>query len=125
MISVLMMLMFMHKLLMFIFIPSFGLPIPTAAQLLVVLTAVFAIMTAAKASPWLSQYLNGWVSVTLNIVLTVLGLVIAVPANQLYTWPGLVALIVTVLGSSGIHGMVTNVPPTKPVPPVIIAPPGK
>lgn len=96
----------------FLFLPSFGLPIPTAAQLLVVLTAVFAIMTAAKASPWLSPYLKGWVSLTVNIILTVLGLVIAVPANQLYTWPGFIALIVTVLGSSGIHGIQTNIPKT-------------
>lgn len=96
-----------------LFIPSFGLPIPTAAQLLVVLTAVFTIMSAAKISPWLGPKLKGWVSVVLNIILTVLGLVIAVPANQLYTWPGFIALIVTVLGSSGIHGMVTNVPASK------------
>lgn len=102
----LMMFMFIHV----FFIPSFGLPIPTAGQLLVVLTAVFAIMTAAKASPWLSPYLKGWVSLTVNIILTILGLIIAVPANQLYTWPGFIALIVSVLGSSGIHGMVTNIP---------------
>lgn len=98
----------------FMFIGNFLASIPPAATLLIVLTAVYAIIAAAKASPWLGPHLTGWVTVTVNIVLTVLALVLAVPANQLYSWTTLVSLIVSVLGSSGIHGMTQNIPPTPP-----------
>lgn len=97
----------------FIFIGTFMTSIPPAATLLIVLTAVYAVITAAKASPWLGPMLTGWVSVLVNIVLTILALVIAVPAGQLYSWTSLVSLIVSVLGSSGIHGMTKNIPATK------------
>lgn len=97
-----------------LFVGSFSLHVPPAATMLLVLAAVYAMIAAAKASPWLGPKLTGWVTVLINVLLTVLGLFIAVPASQLYTWNTLVSVIVSVLGSAGIHGMTQNIPPSPP-----------
>jgi len=93
---------------------SFTDSFPPAARTLTVMIAVYAIILAAKQSPWLKQYLTGWISVLVNFLITVLGLFIAVPADQLYSWNTLVAVIVSVLGSSGIHGMAQSIPTSSP-----------
>jgi hypothetical protein len=86
--------------------------LPPAATMLVIVAGVYGVILAAKNSPWLGPLITGWWAVALNVVLTVLALIAALPANQLYTWNGLAIVLVGVLGSSGIHGMVTNVPST-------------
>lgn len=79
--------------------------IPPAAKTLIVIGAVFAILQAAKLSPWLATYVvNGWKAVVLNVLLTACGILIAVPASNLYTINTFVLVITSVLGSAGIHG---------------------
>jgi hypothetical protein len=77
-----------------------------------VLASVYAIMFAAKLNPWVKAHITGWVAVALNVALTTLGLVLAIPAAQLYTLQSFTSVVVGVLGSSGIAGMVKSVPPT-------------
>lgn len=96
---------------------NFAVSVPPAARSLAVLAAVYAIITAAKLSPWLAQYITGWGGVVVNTVLTVIGLIVVIPADQLYSWNSLVSVIVSVLGSSGIHGMVKNIPAAPPATP--------
>jgi hypothetical protein len=84
--------------------------IPPAGQVIAIGGVVFAVLQAAKKSPLIGQYITGWVAVALNIVLSGLGVVIAVPATSLYTLGTLQTVLVTILAGSsaaGIHGTYT------------------
>lgn len=87
---------------------KFALAIPTPVKALAIAASVYGILQAAKASPWLGQYISGWWALLLNGALTILGFLVTVPADQLYTGATLTAIIVTTLGSAGIHGSVQN-----------------
>ena len=82
--------------------------VPPAVKVLAIAAFVYAIMQAAKKSPWLSPYLKGWVAVAVNVVLTIAGIVMAIPANQLYTMDTLQLILITVLTSAGVHGTVSK-----------------
>lgn len=84
--------------------------IPTAASLLIAIGAVYTIMLAVKQNDWVKANVNGWWAVALNLILSALSILVLVPVNQLYTLNTLVTLIVTLLSSSGVHGMVKSVP---------------
>jgi hypothetical protein len=94
-------------------IGSFTEHIPPAARTLAIAGSVYGILRAAKTNDWVIQYINGWIAVAFNLMLTILGIVILVPSDQLYTTNTLVTVITGVLTSSGIHGMSKNIPPTK------------
>jgi hypothetical protein len=81
--------------------------IPPAAKVLAVIGAVYGILQAAKRIPALTKYLTGWVAIAVNVLLSAGGLLIAIPADQLYTQSTLLALITTVLSAAGIHGTVS------------------
>ena len=97
--------------------------IPPAAKTLVVIVAVFTILQAMKLSPWLNQYVvTGWKAVGLNVLLTIGGLLVTVPAANLYTLNTFVLVITSVLGSAGLHGtqkafsdptVLATIPPSK------------
>ena len=87
----------------------FAIAIPPAAKVLAVAVLVYGVMQAAKQSPWLSPYLQGWLAVLVNVVLTILGVVTVTPPDQLYTLATLQAVLITVLSSAGIHGTVSRV----------------
>lgn len=87
--------------------------IPPAAKVLAVMGAVYGFIALLKKSPAVTPYLTGMVAVILNVVVTVLGLLIALPANQLYTMNTLLLIITTVLGSAGIHGTVKAFSPPQ------------
>lgn len=95
------------------FIGTYTDALPPAARTLAVAGSVYGIMFAAKKNNWVCQYINGWLAVTFNFVLTVLGLIVVVPAEQLYTLNTFTAVVVGVLSSSGIHGMSKSIPTTK------------
>lgn len=95
----------MHALLAF---TLFTLSWPTPVTALAIAAAVYSILQAAKASPWLGQYITGWFALILNGALTVLAYVATVPSAQLYSWTTVTAIIITVLGGAGIHGSVKN-----------------
>src|ERR1035441_6016217 len=82
--------------------------LPPAATVIAVTATVYGIIQAAKRAPTLAPYLNGWVAIAVNVVLNAAGLILAVPADQLYTTNTLFVLVSTVLGSAGIHGTVKN-----------------
>lgn len=95
------------------FIGSFTDSFPPAARTLAVSGAVYGIMRAAKFNAWVSAKINGWLAVAFNFVLTVLGLIVVVPAEQLYTLNTFTAVVVGVLSSSGIHGMSKAIPASQ------------
>ena len=87
--------------------------VPPAAKVLAVIGAVYGIIQAAKKIPAFTKYLTGWVAIAVNVLLSAGGLLIAIPADQLYTANTLLALISTALGAAGIHGTVSAMsPPT-------------
>jgi len=85
---------------------SLALAVPTPVKALAIAAAVYGILQAAKASPWLGQYITGWWALLLNGALTIVAFVLTIPASQLYSWGTLTAILVTILGSAGIHGSV-------------------
>jgi len=84
------------------------LAVPPAAKALAVIATVYGILQGLKQVPALTQYLTGWIAVAVNVLLTAGGLLIAIPADQLYTTNTLVLLITTILGSAGVHGTVKS-----------------
>jgi hypothetical protein len=87
--------------------------IPPAAKTLAVIGSVYGLLQAAKKIPVLTQYITGWVAIALNVLLSACGLLVAVPADQLYTTNTLLLLLTTGMGAAGIHGTVQNLsPPT-------------
>lgn len=79
--------------------------IPPAAKVIAIAATVYAILQAVKKA---IPQLNGWYSVALNVVLSAIGVVVAVPADQLYTVATLTTLITAVAAAAGIHGTVQN-----------------
>lgn len=101
-----------------------ALTIPPAAKVLAVVALVYPLVQALKKAPLLAPYIKGWVAIALNVVLSAGGLLIAVPADQLYSTNTLIALVQVVLGAAGIHGTVSALtaapPPDPPAPPTPI-----
>ena len=90
-----------------LFAVAIALNIPAAAKVLAVIGSVYGLLQAAKKIPALTQYLTGWVAIAVNVLLSAGGLLIAIPADQLYTQSTLLALVTTVLSAAGIHGTVS------------------
>lgn len=101
----------------FLFLLKFALTVPTPVKALAIAAAVYAILQAAKASPWLGKYITGWWALILNGLLTVLAFIATVPAAQLYTWGTVEAIVLTILGGAGIHGSVQNLVVKSKTPP--------
>lgn len=87
---------------------SVAVSIPPAAKVLGIIGTVYGILQGLKKVPAFTQYLTGWIAVGVNALFTVCGLLLAVPADQLYTINTAVLLITTILGSAGIHGTVSS-----------------
>lgn len=81
-----------------------ALSIPPAARVLAVIGSVYGLLQLVKKAPGLAEYITGWVAIILNVLLTVCGLLITVPSNQLYTANTLVLILTTALGAAGVHG---------------------
>jgi hypothetical protein len=82
--------------------------VPPAAKVLAVSGAVYGILLAAKKIPALTGFLQGWVAIAFNVALTIAGLVITIPADQLYTVNTALTLISTALAAAGVHGTVKS-----------------
>ena len=84
------------------------LTVPPAAKVLAVSASVYGILLAAKKVSALTKFLQGWVSIAFNVALTITGLIIAIPADQLYTANTAITLISTALAAAGVHGTVKS-----------------
>lgn len=81
---------------------------PSAASVLLVSGAVYAVLQTLKAFKPLQPYIGGWVALALNVVLSVLGVVTVLDPAQLYTWGTLQLLLTAIFGAAGIHGTVKS-----------------
>jgi hypothetical protein len=89
---------------------------PPAAQVLAVIVAVYGLIQGLKQIPALKPWITGWKAVLLNGLLTAGGLLVTIPADQLYTLNTLLSLVATMAGSAGIHGTVTALSKPTPAP---------
>jgi len=81
--------------------------LPPAAKVLAIVLLVYPTIQALKQWPFLAPYLTGWKAILLNVLLSAGGLLITVPADQLYTMATLYSLLQAVAGAAGIHGTVS------------------
>lgn len=94
----------------------FAVAIPPSVKVLAVVGAVYGILQSLKKVPVLAPYLTGWIAMILNVALSVLGTLVTIPADQLYTQGtlnALVTVIITSLSAAGIHGTVKSMSPPK------------
>lgn len=92
------------------------LTIPPAAKILAISTGVYTFIQILKRSPRLAPYLKGWYAVALNATLSALATILAIPADQLYTWNTFFAVVAALSGASGIHGIVWTANPPQDAP---------
>src|ERR1700761_835505 len=82
--------------------------VPPAAKTLAVLVFVYGILQVLKMSTVLAPYITGWKAFALNALLSLGGMLVVIPADQLYSWSTLGTTITewltVVLGAAGIHG---------------------
>ena len=90
-----------------------ALTIPPAAKVLAIAALVYAVIQGVKQIPALTPYLTGWVAIGVNVALTATGLLIAIPADQLYTMNTLMALVTACLTAAGVHGTVSAMSPPQ------------
>jgi hypothetical protein len=95
---------------------AFVLSIPPAAKVLAIVAVVYPLLQALKRIPAFAPYLKGWVAIAINIALSALGLVLTVPAAQLYSTDTLTALVTAALAAAGIHGTVKGFSTQDPDP---------
>ena len=82
--------------------------VPPAAKVLAIVAVVYPVIQGLKKIPALTPYLIGWWAIALNVVLSATGLLIAIPASDLYTMNTLMALITACLTAAGVHGTVSS-----------------
>jgi hypothetical protein len=87
---------------------AFAVSIPPAAKTLAVIAAVYGLVQGLKQIPALTPYVTGWIAVALNVLFTVCGALVVIPANQLYTTSTLLLLVTTFLSAAGVHGTVKS-----------------
>jgi len=86
----------------------------TATKVIAIAAVIYPVLELVKK---LIPQVSGWYSVGLNVFLSTAGIIIAVPADQLFTLNTLIMLITASTAAAGIHGTVQNMR-TAPVAPV-------
>jgi len=83
--------------------------VPPAAKVLAIVAVVYAVIQGLKQAPWFAPYLNGWVAVLVNVLLSAGGVLVITSPDQLYTLATLQNLLLAILGSAGVHGTISKV----------------
>ena len=84
-----------------------ALSIPPAAKTIAVIASVYGLLQGIKKIPGLTAFITGWKAIALNVALSACGLLITIPADQLYTTNTLLLLLTTGAGAAGVHGTVS------------------
>ena len=77
----------------------------TAAKVIAIAVVVYPVRQALKKA---LPNLSGWYAVGVNVFLSLLGVIVAVPADQFFTVDTLAMLITAATAAAGIHGTVKN-----------------
>lgn len=98
----------MFSILAFVVIAFLAFTVPAAAKTLGVIVFVFAALQILKQWSVLQAWLSGWKAVLFNAIFSALGLLVAIPAADLYNWNTIGATFLQWLtimtGAAGIHG---------------------
>lgn len=86
-----------------------GTGVPLAGKILIIAPVVYAILQGLKK---LLPAITGYWAIGLNVAFSIVGFVIMVPVDQLFTINTLLGLIGAIAASAGIHGTTTAM--TKP-----------
>ena len=95
--------------LFFITLPTWITDLSSPVKVIAISGLVYAVIKAAKQSPWFAPYLSGWLAVVVNVVFTIVGVVVTAQPDTLWTVGTLQAILIAVFMSSGIHGMASKV----------------
>ena len=98
----------MHLLAFFFLLTALTIVVPPAAKMLAIVAVVYPLIQGLKKIPALTPYIKGWWAIALNVALSALGLLITIPADQLYTTNTALALVTAILAAAGVHGTVSN-----------------
>lgn len=77
----------------------------TAGKVLAVAGVVYAVLQALKQA---FPAISGWWAVALNIVFSSVGVLIAVPTDQVFSVATLTAVLTAAIAAAGVHGTVKN-----------------
>lgn len=78
------------------------------AKIVAISIAVSAIVQVLKKAPVLTPYIQGWVAVTINIVLSIVGVYAVVQPDQVFTLQTFVTVLTAALAAAGVHGTATK-----------------
>jgi hypothetical protein len=84
---------------------AFALSTATSAKILGIAGAVYAVLQVAKK---IFPSLSGWWALGLNFALSVLGVLVTVTPDNLFSVDTLMAVLTAIAASAGIHGTVKN-----------------
>lgn len=85
----------------------------TAAKVIAAMGSVFTILQVAKK---VFPNLAGWYAFALNVTLSVIGAVVSVPPESLFsvqTFTTLMVAVITAAGAAGFHGTWKNLGPSS------------
>lgn len=100
------------------FLLAFSISGIDASKVLAIMASVFAILQAAKKA---FPALSGWYAVAINVAISVIGMLVVIPPDKLFSLETLTTAalaLIAALGAAGIHGTYTNV--INPPEPVVI-----
>ena len=89
----------------------------TATKVIAIAAVIYPVLELVKK---LIPQVSGWYSVGLNVFLSTVGIIMAVPADQLFTLNTLIMLVTASTAAAGIHGTVQNMrtAPIEPLAPI-------
>jgi hypothetical protein len=70
--------------------------------------AVSAIMLVLKQAPVLQKWIQGWVAIAVNVVLSVVGVYAVVQPSQVFTLQTFLTVLTAALAAAGVHGTTTK-----------------
>jgi len=76
-----------------------------ATRVAAIMAAVYAVLQGLKQ---FFPSIGGIGAIIINVALSVLGFLVSVPADQLFTISTLLGLITAIAGSAGIHGTISS-----------------
>ena len=100
------------------FLLAFSISGVDASKVLAIMASVFAILQAAKKA---FPALSGWYAVAINVAISVIGMLVVIPPDKLFSLETLTTAalaLIAALGAAGIHGTYTNV--INPAEPVVV-----
>lgn len=96
-----------------VFLISFPPAAVLEVKTLAIAAGVYSIIQVLKQAPVLQPYLKGWLAIALNVLLSITGALMVIPAGQVFTFPTIVTVLSAALAAAGVHGTVNSLQPSN------------